>query len=66
MTRNETKRVMAEAKRQAKITTTSAAAGSGPQAPGALSAGEVVDGEYVPYGRVGITDITQGFLPRQD
>lgn len=66
MDRSETLRVLAEATRQAKVATSSAASTSGPQARGAVNAGAVINGVYVPYGRVGITAISDGFLPRQD
>lgn len=62
----ETKRILAVAKRQAKATTTSAAAACGTQAAGPINAGTMQDGKWVPYGRLGITTFGQGFRLRGD
>ena len=57
MIANETQRLLNEANRQARVTGSSAAAASGPQASGGLNTGLIdpVTGEWAPYGRVGIT-----------
>lgn len=62
---SETKRMLAETTRQAKVATSSAAAACGPQAPGHIAAGEMQGNVFVPYGRVGITEPKNGFLPRR-
>jgi hypothetical protein len=55
MERSETLRVLGEAQRQARLATSSGAATVGPQVPGGLGSGIVLDGVFTKYGRVGIT-----------
>jgi hypothetical protein len=65
MERSETLRVLGEAQRQARLATSSGAATVGPQVPGGLGSGIVLDGVFTKYGRVGITEPRDGFLPRR-
>ena len=62
---NELQRLLTEATRQAAVATGSAVAAAGPQAPGGLNTGMLVADTWTPFGRVGITAISDGFLPRE-
>jgi len=62
----EINRVLNESARRARVAHSSAASTAGPQAPGGIHVGEVVAGVFVPYGRVNITAVNDGFLPRRD
>lgn len=54
-----------EARRQARLATRSAGSYSGTQVVEPLGAGEMSGGVFLPYGRVGITEPKNGFLPRR-
>jgi len=57
---------LGEAKRQARIVSRAAGSYCGPAALGGIKAGEVSNGVVVPYGRVNITAVSDGFLPRRN
>lgn len=57
---------VSEARRQAKIAGSSAGSYSGTQATAPINAGTMESGQWVPYGRLGITTFGQGFRLRGD
>lgn len=65
MRAEEGERDAGEARRQARLVGRTAGSYSGTQAEGHITAGDVISGTWTPYGRVGITEPKDGFLPRR-
>lgn len=63
--RTTSSREREEADRRAKVQGTPAGASIGPAVVEPVHTGEVISGTWTPYGRVGITEPKDGFLPRR-
>ena len=62
---SETTRLLKEAGRRAQVQGSAAGASVGPTKEEPVHVGEIISGTWTPYGRVGITEPKDGFLPRR-
>jgi len=62
---DEVRRIQNEAERRAAGAVSSAARTAGPQDPNGVTTGIFLADVWTPFGRVGITEPKDGFLPRR-